>query len=111
MRTLWDAFLALPMALQRMCGDVSFPSDDGSHLLKKKIQANNSKIFGCSDAAKKGDKGTHTWIHSSGQINDIDDQDLNLSGSGPVDGHSPFSSSGCCELQGITALVIMAKLF
>jgi predicted nucleic acid-binding Zn ribbon protein len=77
----------------------------------QKINENKNTLFGCSDASFKEGRGAHAWILSSGQVSDIEDPDLHITGGGPVDGHSPYSSSSRSELHRATALSIMAKLF
>ena len=86
-----------------------FPADNGETLFEKLWQSNKS-LFGASDASLKLNHATHAWILSSGDIQNIIDPLLNISGTGPVHGHLQYLSSSRGELQGVTALLIMASL-
>jgi len=108
--SLQQSFMPLPLALQETVGNVHFPPDNGVALLSK-IKNKSIGIFGASDASLKDDRASHAWIFTSGDIDDISDPMLHVAGSGPVHGYPPYLSSSRGELQGITALAIVTKLF
>jgi len=105
--SLVDTFNALPPSIKQICGNVVFPQDNGPALLRS-IQKNKNTMLGTSDAALKKRRATHAWILSSGMA-DIEDNNMHISGSGPVNGYIPDLSSGRGELHGITALTIMVQ--
>lgn len=106
--TLGDAFKSLPSALQRLCGTIQFPHDNGIHMIATASQQNIT-LFAASDASLKENRVTHAWIISTGQINDINESNLNIRGFGPVNGY--HMSSGRAELGGITVVAIIFRLF
>jgi hypothetical protein len=63
-----------------------------------------------SDASLKHGRVTHAWIISSRGVDDITNPMLHISGSGPVHGLPQYLSSSRGELQGITAILLIAKL-
>jgi hypothetical protein len=83
--SLLDTFLNLDSSLQHLCGDVYLPPDNGKALIKK-INNSSNILYGSSDASLEDKKSSHAWILSSGDIGDINDLLLHISGSGPVDG-------------------------
>jgi hypothetical protein len=89
---------------------VEFPQDNGAPILNA-IQRKNNILFGASNASFKNRKAAHAWILSAGSISDIEDPDMHIWGSGPVDGHIPHLSSGRGEVHRIAALTIIAHLF
>jgi len=108
-QSLSEAFLTLPIALQQTCGTIRFPSNDGLSILQK-IQQSKNNLYGASDASLKDGKAFHAWIILSGEIDDIEDPLHHISGSGPIHGIPHFLSSARGELQGITAVAIIANL-
>jgi len=108
-QSLSEAFLTLPIALQQTCGTIRFPSNDVLSILQK-IQQSKNNLYGASDASLKDGKAFHAWIISSGEIDDIEDPLHYISGSGPIHGIPHFLSSARGELQGITAVAIIANL-
>lgn len=106
--SLREAFSRLPSSIQTKCGDIHFPNDDGKAIMDR--VATNNTLFGASDASFKKGRASHAWLLSSGNVNDITDDDLHISGQGPVDGYSLDMSSGSGEIHGITAMSIMFKL-
>ena len=89
--SLSKRFQALDPALQRLCGHFSFPPDDGITLLRR-IQNNGNPLFGSSDASVRHSSFTHAWSITSGDISDLQNPLLCISGHGPTDG-SPNSIS------------------
>jgi hypothetical protein len=57
----------------------------------------------------KNGRAAHAWIISSGDVNDIENPSMNISG-GPVDDSYPNFSSSKGELMGIAALSIIGQL-
>jgi len=108
--TLPDAFSCLPDSLQHICGDITLPSDNGEAIIDA-ISSRDNVLFGASDASLKDGRVTHAWILSSGNIDDIADENLHLSGRGPVDGYYHNMSSGWVELHDTTTISIMPRLF
>jgi hypothetical protein len=108
--SLQQSFMSLPPALRETVGNVHFPPDNGVALLSK-IKNKSIGIFDASDASLKDDQASHAWIFSSGDIDDISNPMLHVMGSGPVHGYPPYLSLTRGELQGITALAIVTKLF
>jgi hypothetical protein len=103
--------VSLPVALQQLCGKVTFPCDNGKTIMHSLNQNSCPTLFGTSDAALKDHRGTHAWIISSGEISDINDPDQSISGAGPVNRYDPNLSFSHAELTGLAALVITANLF
>ena len=58
----------------------------------------------------KNGRGSHAWILTSGAIEDIEDPEMHIYGSSPVDDHTFHMSSGREKLTGITALSIASKI-
>jgi hypothetical protein len=108
--SLRAAFHSLPLALQRICGNIHIPSDNGSALIAKSKMQDNTLVGDC-DASFKNKRGTHAWILTSGAIEDMTDPEMHIFRIGPVDGPSSHMSSGRGELTGITALSIASKVF
>jgi hypothetical protein len=108
--TLQKAFHLLPTSLKNICGEVHFSCDNGQELINR-LSANNNKLFGASDASFHDRTASHAWIISTGNIDDICDDDLCIHGHSPVDGHAEDMSSSRGELTGITSLSIMTRLF
>lgn len=102
-------FNDLHPSLKEICGDITILPDYGA--LLSSIIASNNSLFRVSDASLKDGTATHTWILSSGDVNDIENPLLNILGAGPIHGVLHFLSSSRGELQGITALTIITKLF
>jgi len=107
--TLADMFRALPESLQILCGRVTFPPDDGNRLLAT-IESSYGCLYGDSDASLKRSTSAHSWFISSGNIDDIEDPYLHISGSGPVDGYAQHLSSTRGERQGQVAIAVIANL-
>jgi hypothetical protein len=107
--SLQQRFLSLHPSLQRICGQVKFPTDNRKEMLDRRISSNNN-VFGASGASLKHDHASHAWIISSGDPSNIENPNIHKSGSGPVHGYYPNLSSARGELQGITALTIIFKL-
>jgi len=105
-----DEFNNLPESLRQICGNVKFPPDSGDALMQK-IEQTGSVLFGASDAALKEGKATQAWLLTSGETSDVEQDLYNISGSGPVDGFTPFMSSTWAELAGLTAISVVASLF
>jgi hypothetical protein len=108
-QSLSETFLNLPIAIRQTCGTVHFPSDDGLSIIQKVQQAKNN-LYGASDASLKDGKASHAWIISLGEIDDIEHPLHHITGSGPVHGIPYSLSSARGELQGITAVAIIANL-
>ena len=104
------AFTNLSLALQRICGNVTFPDDNGKAILNH-ISQSNSGLFGSMDASLKHGRAAHAWIISTGSIDVIEHSNMHLSGAGPVDGYHSYISSSRAELTGITVVSIIAELF
>jgi hypothetical protein len=100
--TLREHFLELPTSLQRLCGHISFPPDNGKHLADA---AMDTRLLGVSDGSVKGSRATHAWTLTSGH-----NSEFAMSGSGPVDGNQSTLSSFRAEVQGQVALLIMMTL-
>lgn len=109
-QSLQEAFHALPLSLCRICGHVTFPPDNCAKL-KQTLKHLANSLYSASDASLKDERAYHAWIVSAGNIENINDNDMNILGAGPVDGLSPFLSSAWAELTGITAISIIARLF
>jgi hypothetical protein len=77
--TLQDPFHRLPHSLQRIFCIVSFPPDNGTSIIQKVTRENN-RLFGTRDASLKDKKATYVWIVSSGNVFDITDPNLHISG-------------------------------
>lgn len=69
--TLQTFFSTLPTAIQRICGTINFPTDNGVQLMSK-CRCNNNKMFGASDASFRTGNATHAWVISSGQVSDLE---------------------------------------
>jgi hypothetical protein len=108
--SLSKRFQALDPALQRLCGHFSFPPDDGITLLRR-IQNNGNPLFGSSNASVRHLSFTHAWTITSGDISDLQNPLLCISGHGPTDGCPNSISSTRGELQGQTAMAIISDLF
>jgi hypothetical protein len=78
-----DTFYHLPQSLREIVGYPIFLADNGETLFKKLRQSNKS-LFGASDASLKLNRATHAWILSSGDVQDISDPLLNISGSSAI---------------------------
>jgi hypothetical protein len=89
---------------------VDFPPDEGKSLINK-IESTKGFLYGSSDASLKHSTAAHSWIISSGDKDDIGNPLMNISGTGPVDGHSPYLSSTRGECQGQTAITVIANMF
>jgi hypothetical protein len=107
--SLQEMFYHLPQSSREILGSPVFKADNGETLLDK-LRQSNKVILGASDASLKLNRATHAWILSSGDVQDITNPLLNISGTGPVHGHPQYLSSSRGELQGVTALSIMASL-
>ena len=101
-QTLQTQFELLPASLQRICGHVIFPTDNGVHLASAAV---NGHLVGVSDGSLKTDIATHAWTLTTGPT----DQ-LALCGCGPIDGVASTLSSFRTEVQGQVALLIMVSL-
>jgi hypothetical protein len=108
-RALSPVIHDLHPSLHQICGEIRIPPDNGEALISKICSANF--LFGSRDAPQKDNRATHAWILSSGNASDIDYPLFNISGSGPVHGAPLHLSSSRGELQGLTALTIVAKCF
>jgi len=108
--SLLEAFHSLPSSLQHICGTIKMPSDNGVKLLNA-ISSSGNSIYGASDASVKDGWATHAWIISSRDINDINDGDMHIAGTGPVDGLLPYISFSRAKLTGITAISVITRLF
>jgi len=106
--TLQEAYQSLPLAL--ICGSITFPADNGEKLLGT-ISSSNNTLYSASDASVKDGRAPRAWIISSGNINDISNCNMHITGSRPVDGLPPFISSSRAELTGITAIAIITRIF
>jgi hypothetical protein len=95
--------------LRSLCGNITFPPDDGATLTQS-IQEANKIIFVASDASYKEGRAAHAWIVSTGKISDIMNPWLNIHGLGPVHGPSQNLSSTREELQGITSITVISRL-
>jgi len=62
-------------------------------------------LVGACDSSYHQSRATHAWIISTG-----DESGKTIFGSGPVDGLSPYLSSGRGEPHGLNAIFIMAHL-
>ncbi len=107
--TLRETFDRLPIAIQQACGRVVFPPNNGTTLLID-IATTSGTLFGASDASLKNHQSSHAWIISSGSTQDIEEPLWHIYGSGPVHGAPQYLSSSRGELQGLTALSIVANL-
>jgi hypothetical protein len=109
-RTFKEVIESLPPSLKCICGTLTLPPDDGAKLITS-LESSNKSILACNDASLKDNRAVHTWIISSGDINDITDPYMQISGSGPIDGSPQYLSLARAELTGLTALAITIKLF
>jgi hypothetical protein len=98
----------LPTALKRLYGKVILPPDNGKALIEY-LQSSNNPLVGPSDASLKHGQCCHAWILLTGQPQHIDDPTMSFKGSGAVDGAPEDQSSTRGELQGQTALAIIAN--
>jgi hypothetical protein len=108
-KSLNDAYRNLSPAIQQMCGQITFPPDNGTQLLDY-IRNTSLLLYGSSDASKK-ESASHAWVLSAGRIEDIDDPYMSIHGTGPVDGYALHLSSTRGEIQGHAALIAIVKLF
>lgn len=108
-QTLRAYFSSLPMAIQQICGTITFPTDNGVQMVSK-CRRNNNKVFGASDASFQQGSTTHAWVILSGEISDLETPNMTISGCGAVDGYPIHMSSGRGELHGITVLSIMTDV-
>ncbi len=99
----------LPTALKKMCGRVPIPPDGGKQLLEN-IKKKNTPLIGVSDASLHKDQCSHAWIICSGNIDDVNDPNMHISGEGIVDGPADYLSSTRGEAQGQAALAVMASI-
>ena len=100
--TLQDHFNQLPASLQRICGHIILPDDDGIHLAQA---AMDGSLLGVSDGSVKDNKATHAWTLTTDSCDP-----LAMKGCGPVDGNASTLSSFRSEVQGQVALLIMITL-
>jgi hypothetical protein len=107
-KSLRETLKNIHPSLKEICGNITIPEDDGKMLISA-IQSKKS-LYGASDASLKNGRATHAWIISSGNINDIEHPLMHISGSGSVHGATHYLSLSRGELQGITALTIIAKV-
>jgi hypothetical protein len=84
-RTLQQVFETLPQFLKKLYGCVSVPSDNG-HSLIRKLNSKGTPLYGASDALLKDGSCSHAWIMSTGDVEDIKDLLLSITGSGAMDG-------------------------
>ncbi len=108
-KSLSHMYNRLPTSLQRLCGAIQFPSDDGKQLIDY-LTNHNLQLQGMSDASLKEDQCSHAWILTTGAPEHITDPKLHIKGSGAVDGHASDLSSARGELQGQTATAVISKL-
>jgi len=108
--SLVEEFNNLPTSIRHICGNVTFPEDNGKSLMEKILQ-NNNIIVGASNASLKDGRATQAWILTSGYDKDLNNDLLSITGAGPVDGYNPFLSSTRAKIAGITAVSIIAQLF
>ena len=99
---LQNKFDLLPASLQRICGHLIFPPDDGVHLAQAAIEGH---LLGVSDGLLKNDRATHAWTLTTGPT-----EQLSICSCGPIDRTASTLSSFCTELQGQVALLIMVTL-
>lgn len=107
--SLQESFSNLHPSLRQICGNVSFPPDNGVATLTALTQSH--AIHGDSDASLKDGKAAHAWVISPGLPEHLLDPTLNIHGSRPVDGYTPDMSSTRAEIHGIMAATIIAHLF
>jgi hypothetical protein len=108
--SLNGALSTLHPALHQTVGNAYFPTDNGLALLAK-LKQKPKGLFCASDASLKDQRGSHAWVISSGDVDDLSDPLLHIHGSGPVHGLSTYLSSSRGESQGITAIGIIVRLF
>jgi len=96
-------------SLKDICGHTVIPPDNG-HTLIQSIKQSNKQIFASSDASLKNGRSTHAWVISTGQTSNFSDPYMHIKGAGAVHGHKKYLSSCRGELQGLTAITIIAKL-
>ena len=82
-----NRFYALDPAIRHLCGEVTFPSNDGATLLSR-IRDYGNILFGSSNALVQLQSSTPAWTISSRMINDPQHPLKFISGQGPVDGLS-----------------------
>lgn len=58
--SLPEAFLQLDPALQQICGNITFPSDNGQGILET-IKSNHLPLYGSSNASLKEGRASHAW--------------------------------------------------
>jgi hypothetical protein len=98
-KSLCQMYNNLPTSLQRLCGTIRFPSDDGKQLIDF-LLTHNMPIQGMSDASLKEDQCAHAWILTTGNPDHINDPAMHIKGAGAVDGNATDLSSARGELQG-----------
>jgi hypothetical protein len=109
--SLKDLHPYLPKAIQCLCVHVKLPPDDGV-ALSQYIQTSSKPLYGAADASFNDSNTSHAWVLSTDNIEDLANPIMNISGSGPVDGHPHDMSSSRGELQeGQTALVALSNPF
>jgi len=106
--TLEEAFYNLPTSLQELCGSVTFPTDNGKAIIDN--IPTDKCIFCSSDASFQSTRGSHAWIISTGDISDITNSEMHVSGSDMVHGFPPKISAGRGKLQGLTAVSIITQM-
>jgi hypothetical protein len=108
--TLRELYKQLPIALQRICGEISFPPDEGRAIMDH-INSVKAPLIGASDASLKDGQCAHSWILTTGNAQHINDDAMCIKGKGAVDGDPNTMSSTRGELHGQTALAIISNIF
>jgi hypothetical protein len=98
----------LPIALQRLCGEIKLPEDGGKALIQH-LQNTKKPLIGMSDASLKDNQCSHAWILSTGEPDHITYNNMSIQGVGAVDGDLTTMSSTRGELHGQTAMAIISN--
>jgi len=107
--SIWQAILSVPLPLQQFLGNIHIPPDDGDHFMHL-MQSQQWPLVAACDTSFKDRWATHSWVLSLGNITNLEDNNMNFHGSGPVDGHLAHLSSSRGKLAGLTAILIITQL-
>jgi hypothetical protein len=105
-----DLFPSLPKSIQKICGQITFPPDDGdtpAHALTISQQP----MYGSANASLKDGNASHACTLYTGNPVDINYPLLRINGTGPIDGHDTDLSSSRVEMQSQVAVATAANLF
>jgi hypothetical protein len=107
-----QTFLNRPPAQQNLRGNIHSPPDNRKEtIITSKHGQMSNTLHRTNGVSFNIPNATHAWILSTGNIANIASSFLPIIDTGPVEGYSQDLSSVRGELQGQTALAIVANMF